>query len=59
MILPSRLSLQLNSRGAIYAPEAGYINDPQLAAHNLRCAVEALGGEFKLRRSVVAINQGR
>lgn len=43
--------------GAIYAPEAGYINDPQLAAHNLRCAVEALGGEFKLRRSVVAINQ--
>ena len=43
--------------GAIFAPEAGYINDPQLATHNLRCAVEALGGEFKFRRSIVAINQ--
>ena len=43
--------------GGIFAPEAGYINDPQLATHNLRRAVEALGGKFKFRRSVVAINQ--
>ncbi len=43
--------------GGIFVPEAGYINDPQLAAHNLRRAVESLGGEFKFRRSIVAINQ--
>ena len=41
--------------GGIFAPEAGYVGDPQLATHNLRRAVEAQGGEFLLRREVAGI----
>ncbi len=43
--------------GAIYSPDAGYISDPQLAAHNLQMAAEAAGGEFRFGSEVVAINQ--
>jgi sarcosine oxidase subunit beta len=41
--------------GALYSPEAGYINDPQLAAHNLQRAAEAKGGVFRYRTEVVGI----
>jgi sarcosine oxidase subunit beta len=41
--------------GAIYCPDGGYVNDPQLATHNLRCAIEAEGGRFLLKREVVEI----
>lgn len=41
--------------GAIHCAEGGYVNDPQLATHNLRCAIEALGGVFKLKSEVVEI----
>src|SRR6185369_4841029 len=41
--------------GAIFCPDGGYVNDPQLATHNLRCAIEAGGGEFLLQQEVVEI----
>jgi sarcosine oxidase subunit beta len=41
--------------GAIFCPDAGYVNDPQLATHNLRCAIEARGGRFLLGEEVVEI----
>ena len=41
--------------GGLFAPNAGYIGDPQLATHNLRRAVEATGGKFRLGERVVAI----
>jgi len=41
--------------GGIFCPEGGYVNDPQLATHNLRLAIEAEGGRFMLRRDVVDI----
>lgn len=41
--------------GAIFCPDGGYVNDPQLATHNLRCAIEAAGGQFLMKREVVAI----
>jgi sarcosine oxidase, subunit beta len=42
--------------GGIFAPNAGYIGDPQLATHNLRRAVEAAGGEFRLGVRVSSID---
>ena len=41
--------------GALYSPDAGYVDDPQLAAHNLQRAAEAIGGEFRFRTEVVGI----
>lgn len=41
--------------GAIFTPDAGYVNDPQLATQNLRRAVEASGGRFLLMRAVNGI----
>lgn len=41
--------------GAVYFPTAGYVGDPQLAAHNLRLAAEAAGGRFLFNREVVEI----
>ena len=35
--------------GAIFTPGSGYVNDPQLATHNLQRAAEANGGEFLFR----------
>ena len=32
--------------GGIYLPQAGYVSDPQLAAHNLQAAAAAVGAEF-------------
>ena len=39
--------------GALFSPDAGYVDDPQLAAHNLQRAAEAQGGEFRFRTEVV------
>ena len=44
-----------NLRGAIFFPTAGYINDPQLSAHNLQRAAEQKGGTFLFNRSVTGI----
>ena len=41
--------------GAVFFPTAGYVNDPQLSAHNLQRASEAKGGEFLFKKSVVEI----
>jgi sarcosine oxidase subunit beta len=43
--------------GAIYTPGSGYVNDPQLATHNLQRAAEAKGGEFLFRASVGEIRR--
>ena len=43
--------------GAVFTPQSGYVNDPQLAAHNLRRAAEAQGGRFLFNSEVVAIRR--
>ena len=43
--------------GAVDFPDAGYVNDPQLATHNVQCAVEAAGGDFRFNAEVVEIRQ--
>ncbi len=45
--------------GAIFTSGSGYVNDPQLATHNLQRAAEAHGGEFIFRQEVVAIRRDR
>ena len=41
--------------GAIYIPESGFINDPQLACHNQQRGCEALGGRFLFNTEVVEV----
>ncbi len=41
--------------GSVYFPTAGYINDPQLSAHNLQRAAENYGGQFLFNKSVEKI----
>ncbi len=41
--------------GAVYVPESGYINDPQLSVHNVRVACEARGGDFLFHTEVAGI----
>lgn len=43
--------------GAVFTPQSGYVNDPQLSAHNLRRAAEAHGGRFLFESEVVAIRR--
>ena len=43
--------------GAIYTPGSGYVNDPQLATHNLQRAAEAKGAEFRFRATVAEIRR--
>jgi sarcosine oxidase subunit beta len=43
--------------GGIFTPDAGYVPDPMLATHNVRRAVEALGGRFAMRRTVVGVEK--
>ena len=47
--------------GAIYSPSAGYVNDPQLCAHNLQRAAEAEGALFRFNSNVTGIlrSEGR
>ena len=39
----------------LWTPEAGYVDDPQLAAANLATAAEAHGARYLLRRTVTAL----
>ena len=43
--------------GAVFTPGSGYVNDPQLATHNLQRAAEAHGGEFLYRTTVAEIRR--
>ena len=43
-------------QGGVYFPIAGYINDPQLAAHNAQVAAEHRGARFRFSSEVVAID---
>jgi sarcosine oxidase subunit beta len=43
--------------GAVFTPGSGYVNDPQLATHNLQRAAEAHGGAFRFRAEVVDIRR--
>jgi sarcosine oxidase subunit beta len=45
--------------GAIFVPKSGYINDPQLATHNLQRTAEAKGGKFLFNGNVVEIRKDR
>ena len=45
--------------GAVFFPQSGYINDPQLATQNLQRATEAAGGSFRFNTSVTAIRQSK
>ena len=44
-------------KGAVYFPLAGYVNDPQLAAHNAQRAAEAKGAEFQFNAEMTEIRQ--
>jgi sarcosine oxidase, subunit beta len=41
--------------GAIYTADSGYVNDPQLATHNLQVAAESRGASFRFNEEVVGI----
>jgi sarcosine oxidase, subunit beta len=43
--------------GAIFTPGSGYVNDPQLATHNLQRAAESRGASFLFRAEVAAIRR--
>ena len=43
--------------GGLFTPEAGYISDPQLAAHNLHVAAAVLNCDFRFNTEVTAITQ--
>ena len=43
--------------GAVFTPGSGYVNDPQLATHNLQRAAEAHGGTFRFREEVAEIRR--
>lgn len=43
--------------GAIFTAGSGYVNDPQLATHNLQRAAEAHGGSFQFRAEVAEIRR--
>lgn len=45
--------------GAVFTPGSGYVNDPQLATHNLQRAAEAHGGRFRFRAEVAEIRRDR
>lgn len=41
----------------LFTPDAGFVTDPQLAAHNLGTAAQALGARYLLHRLVTGIEQ--
>ena len=43
--------------GGIHIAAAGYVSDPQLAAHNLMAAARAIGAEFRFNAEIVAIER--
>ena len=46
------------SLGALWTPDAGYVDDPALAAVNLASAARVLGVQFVHGRTVVAVEDG-
>ncbi|WP_030925694.1 NAD(P)/FAD-dependent oxidoreductase [Streptosporangium amethystogenes] len=43
--------------GAVYTPDAGFVDDPQLAAANLAAAAARRGAVFRFRRVVVEVTR--
>ena len=43
--------------GAFFMPEAGFVDDPQFAAHNLATATRRLGGTFFFKATVTGIRR--
>jgi glycine/D-amino acid oxidase-like deaminating enzyme len=43
--------------GALYTPDAGFIDDPQLAAQNLAAAAQRRGARFIFNRTVTHVDQ--
>ena len=43
--------------GAFFTPDAGYVDDPMLAAHNLAAAAMQHGAEFRFRVEVVEVRR--
>jgi len=43
--------------GGILIREAGYVGDPQLAAHNLQRAAESLGARFRFNTRIASVNR--
>lgn len=43
--------------GALYTPDAGFVDDPQLAAHNLARAAQRRGATFTFNRAVTSIER--
>jgi sarcosine oxidase subunit beta len=43
--------------GGVFFPDGGYVNDPQLATHNLQRAAEATGASFRFNVTVTAIRR--
>lgn len=43
--------------GGIFIREAGYVGDPQLAAHNLQRAAESLGARFRFNTRIASVNR--
>ncbi|MER7466559.1 FAD-dependent oxidoreductase [Streptomyces sp. NPDC097981] len=43
--------------GALFTPDAGYVDDPQLAAQNLADAAAGLGTRFRFHSTVVGVGQ--
>ena len=41
--------------GALFCPQSGYVNDPQLAARNLADAALRMGGDFRWKAAVKRI----
>jgi len=41
--------------GAVFFPDAGYVGDPQLAAHNAQRAAESRGADFRFNAAVAEI----
>ena len=41
--------------GGLFCPEGGYVNDPELSAHNIMRATEAKGGEFLFNAEVAEV----
>jgi sarcosine oxidase subunit beta len=45
--------------GGVFFPDGGYVNDPQLAAHNLQRAAEAAGARFRFNVAVTAVRSAK
>lgn len=44
-------------QGALYTPQAGYVNDPQLSTYNLMLAAKSVGGEFLFNTEVADVRK--